>query len=71
MKIRKRCILLILLSILPFYKIIHFGDYCINDEDYLVVAFLSILVLVTFLQSFFLICIKFLFIDSFLTIDLC
>lgn len=53
MKIRKRYILLILLSILPFYKIIHFGDYCINDVDYLVVAFLSILVLVTFLSIVF------------------
>lgn len=50
MKIRKRYILLIILSILPFYKIIHFGDYCINDVDYLVIAFLSILVLVAFLS---------------------
>lgn len=53
MKIRKRYILLILLSILPFYKVIHFGDYCINDVDYLVVAFLAILVLVTFLAIVF------------------
>jgi len=53
MKIRKRYVLLILLSILPFYKIIHFGDYCINDVDYLLVAFLSIPVLVTFLAIVF------------------
>lgn len=50
MKIRKRYILLIVLSILPFYKIIHFGDYCINDVDYLIIAFLSIVVLVSFLS---------------------
>lgn len=53
MKIRKRYILLIILSILPFYKIIHFDDYCINDVDYLVIAFLSIIVLITFLATLF------------------
>lgn len=53
MKIRKRYILLIILSILPFYKIIHFDDYCINDVDYLLIAFLSIIVLVTFLAIIF------------------
>lgn len=53
MKIRKRYILLIILSILPFYKIIHFGDYCINDVDYLIITFLSIIVLVTFIASLF------------------
>lgn len=53
MKIRKRYILLIILSILPFYKIIHFDDYCINDVDYLLIAFLSIIVLVTFLAILF------------------
>lgn len=53
MKIRKRYILLIILSIFPFYKIIHFGDYCMNDVDYLIVAFLSIPVLVTFLAIVF------------------
>jgi hypothetical protein len=53
MKIRKRYILLIILSILPFYKIIHFDDFCINDVDYLLIAFLSIIVLVTFLAIVF------------------
>lgn len=53
MKIRKRYILLIILSILPFYKIIHFDDYCMNDVDYLVIAFLSIIVLITFLATLF------------------
>ena len=53
MKIRKRFILLIILSILPFFKIIHFDDYCINDVDYLVIAFLSIIVLVAFLAILF------------------
>lgn len=53
MKIRKRYILLIILSLLPFYKIIHFDDYCINDVDYLVIAFLSIIVLITFIAILF------------------
>jgi len=53
MKIRKRYILLIILSILSFYKIIHFDDYCINDVDYLLIAFLSIIVLVAFLAILF------------------
>ena len=53
MKIRKRYILLIILSLLPFYKIIHFDDYCINDVDYFVIAFLSIIVLITFIAILF------------------
>lgn len=53
MKIRKRYILLIILCLLPFYKIIHFDDFCIDDADYLMVAFLSIIVFITFLVIVF------------------
>lgn len=53
MKISKRHILLIILSVFPFYRIIHSGDYCINDVDYLLVALMSIPVLITFLAIVF------------------
>jgi hypothetical protein len=43
MKLRKRYFLLILLALLPFYKLIHLDDYCFGDVDLLAIGALSVL----------------------------
>lgn len=53
MKIRKRYIALILLALLPFYKIIHSKNYCFGDVDLVIVGGLTILYIIAFLTVFF------------------
>jgi hypothetical protein len=54
MKIRKRYITLILLALLPFYKIIHDKNYCFGDLDLVIIAGFTILYVIAFFSSFFL-----------------
>ncbi|AUC20290.1 hypothetical protein, partial [Polaribacter reichenbachii] len=53
MKLRKRYILLILLALLPFYKLIHPDDYCFGDVDLVIIGGLTIIFIITFLAIFF------------------
>ena len=49
MKLRKRYILLILLAILPFYKLIHLDDYCFGDVDLVIIGGFSVLFAIAFI----------------------
>jgi hypothetical protein len=53
MKIRKRYIVLILLALLPFYKIIHNKNYCFSDVDLVIIGGLTVLYIIAFLAVFF------------------
>ena len=53
MKLRKRYITLILLALLPFYKIIHDKNYCFGDLDLVIIAGFTILYIIAFLAVFF------------------
>lgn len=53
MKIRKRYIVLILLALLPFYKIIHDKNYCFGDVDLVIIAGFTVLYIIAFLAVFF------------------
>lgn len=53
MKLRKRYFLLILLAILPFYKLLHFNDYCFGDVDLFMIGVLSILFIIAFIATVF------------------
>ncbi|WP_405565170.1 hypothetical protein [Polaribacter sp. Asnod6-C07] len=53
MKLRKRYILLILLALLPFYKLYHKEDYCFGDVDLVIIGGLTLIFIITFLAIFF------------------
>lgn len=53
MKLRKRYILLILLALLPFYKLIHTDDYCFSDVDRLLIGLLTLLFVISFIAIVF------------------
>jgi amino acid transporter len=52
-KIRKRYILLIVLTLFPFYRLIHTENYCFGDVDLVIIAMLTILYIIAFLSIFF------------------
>ena len=53
MKLRKRYFLLILLALLPFYRLIHTENYCFGDNDLLIIAGFTILYIIAFLSVSF------------------
>jgi hypothetical protein len=53
MKLTKRHFLLIFLALLPFYKLVHFDDYCFGDEDLLVIGALTIVFVIAFIAIVF------------------
>lgn len=53
MKLRKRYFLLILLAVLPFYKLFHPDNYCFGDLDLALIGLLVILFIIVFLTVFF------------------
>lgn len=53
MKLRKRYFLLILLALLPFYRLIHTENYCFGDFDLVIIAGLTILYIIAFLSVSF------------------
>lgn len=53
MKLRRRYFLLITLALLPFYKLIHFSDYCFGDVDLLAIVALSVVFAITFITIVF------------------